>query len=49
MAETTRSTTARLDITSLVHDYARHVHAVAYSIVRDHHDAEDIAQETFPL
>jgi len=47
LAEPTRSTTERLDINSLVHDYARHVHAVAYSIVRDHHDAEDIAQDTF--
>jgi len=47
LAETIRSTTERLDINTLVHDYARHVHAVAYSVVRDHHDAEDVAQETF--
>jgi len=39
--------TAGTNISELVHDHARHVHAVAFSVLRDHHDAEDVAQETF--
>jgi len=47
LTESTLTTADRTDLSVLVREYARHVHAVAYSIVRDHHDAEDIAQETF--
>lgn len=30
-----------------VHDHARLVYRIAYSVLRNHHDAEDAAQETF--
>lgn len=30
-----------------VHAHARYVYRVAYSVLRNHHDAEDAAQETF--
>jgi RNA polymerase sigma-70 factor, ECF subfamily len=30
-----------------VHDHLRLIYHVAYSIVRNHHDAEDVTQETF--
>ncbi len=30
-----------------VHAHARWVYQVAYSVLRNHHDAEDAAQETF--
>jgi len=30
-----------------VHAHARYVYKVAYSVLRNHHDAEDAAQETF--
>ena len=30
-----------------VHAHARHIYKVAYSVVRNHHDAEDATQETF--
>jgi RNA polymerase sigma-70 factor (ECF subfamily) len=36
-----------LTVEQLVHDYAQTVYRVAYSVLRDHHDAEDAAQETF--
>jgi RNA polymerase sigma-70 factor (ECF subfamily) len=31
----------------MVREHARLVYRVAYSVVRDHHDAEDVTQETF--
>lgn len=30
-----------------VHDHSRLIYRVAYSILRNHHDAEDVTQETF--
>lgn len=39
--------TAGTSVSELVRDHARHVHVVAFSVLRDHHDAEDVAQETF--
>jgi len=47
LADSGTANTARTNVAQLVHDHARHVHAVAYSVLRDHHDAEDVAQETF--
>ena len=32
---------------SAVREHARFVYAIAYSVLRNHHDAEDAAQETF--
>ncbi len=32
---------------AVVHEHARHVYRVAWAILRNHHDAEDAAQETF--
>jgi RNA polymerase sigma-70 factor (ECF subfamily) len=32
---------------SLVEDYARFVFKVAFSVLRNHHDAEDVVQESF--
>jgi RNA polymerase sigma-70 factor, ECF subfamily len=31
----------------IVREHARLVYRVAYSVVRNHHDAEDVTQETF--
>ena len=39
--------TTGITIEDLVHEYSRTVFRVAYSVVRNHADAEDIAQETF--
>jgi RNA polymerase sigma-70 factor (ECF subfamily) len=35
------------DVEQLVREHARFVFRVAYSVLRNHHDAEDAAQETF--
>jgi RNA polymerase sigma-70 factor (ECF subfamily) len=32
---------------SAIREYARLVYRIAYSVLRNHHDAEDVAQETF--
>ena len=34
-------------VESLVKEHARFVYRVAYTVLRDHHDAEDAVQETF--
>ena len=39
--------TAEDRVESLVREHAGFVFRVAYSVLRDHHDAEDVAQETF--
>ena len=36
-----------ITVEQLVRDHAQTVYRVAYSLLRDHHDAEDAAQETF--
>ncbi|HEU5453108.1 MAG TPA: RNA polymerase sigma factor [Terriglobales bacterium] len=36
-----------VDVEALVRQHARLVYRVAWSVLRDHHDAEDAAQETF--
>jgi RNA polymerase sigma-70 factor (ECF subfamily) len=38
---------SRDDLESLVREHARFVYKVAFSVLRNHHDAEDAAQETF--
>lgn len=38
---------ARDEFEGIVRDHARFVHKVVYSVLRNHHDAEDAAQETF--
>jgi len=38
---------SRDDLESLVREHARFVYKVAFSALRNHHDAEDAAQETF--
>src|SRR2546426_10840950 len=38
---------AENNVESLVREYAGFVFRVVYSVLRDHHDAEDAAQETF--
>lgn len=38
---------ARDEFEGIVRDHARFVYKVAYSVLRNHHDAEDAAQETF--
>ncbi len=45
--ETGISDAAEQEMTALVHQYARFVYQVAYSVLRSPHDAEDAAQETF--
>ena len=35
------------DLETTVREQARLVYKVAYSVLRNHHDAEDVAQETF--
>ena len=34
-------------VSRLIHQHARLVYRIAYSVLRDHHEAEDAAQETF--
>jgi RNA polymerase sigma-70 factor, ECF subfamily len=46
IAMTKTSETALL-VETLVHDYGRLVFKIAYSVLRNHADAEDAAQETF--
>lgn len=41
------ATAASTTVEELVHAHARTVFRVAYAVVRNHEDAEDIAQETF--
>jgi RNA polymerase sigma-70 factor (ECF subfamily) len=36
-----------IDPTLIVQEHARLVYRIAYSVLRDHHDAEDATQETF--
>lgn len=36
-----------LDLDALVEEHKRMVYRIAYSLLRNHHDAEDAAQETF--
>ena len=38
---------ARDEFEGIVREHARFVYKVAYSVLRNHHDAEDAAQETF--
>ena len=45
--ETGISEAAEQEMTAMVHQYARFVYQVAYSVLRSPHDAEDAAQETF--
>ena len=45
--ETGISEAAEQEMTAIVHQYARFVYQVAYSVLRSPHDAEDAAQETF--
>ena len=35
------------DVERVIREHARYVFRVAYSVLRNHHDAEDAAQETF--
>lgn len=44
---TAASATAEASLDGLVREHARFVFRVAYSVLRNHHDAEDAAQETF--
>lgn len=39
--------TPAITVEQMVRDHAQTVYRVAYSLLRDHHDAEDAAQETF--
>ncbi len=41
------SAEAVADLDAIVREHARFVYRVAYSVLRNHHDAEDAAQETF--
>lgn len=47
MAETSAMPAVATDFESVVHEYARFVFKVAYSVLRNVEDAEDAAQETF--
>jgi hypothetical protein len=47
LADSGTANEVRTRVAQLVHTHSRHVHAVAYSVLRDHHDAEDVAQDTF--
>lgn len=47
MADTAEAELVKHDVDSLVRQYARFVYRVAYSVLRNHQDAEDAAQETF--
>jgi len=42
-----QSTAVTDDVEQLIREHARFVFRVAYSVLRNHHDAEDAAQETF--
>jgi RNA polymerase sigma-70 factor (ECF subfamily) len=35
------------ELEHMVRDYARFLYKIAYAVLRNHHDAEDVAQETF--
>jgi RNA polymerase sigma-70 factor (ECF subfamily) len=35
------------DLETMIREHSRFVYRVAYSVLRNHHDAEDVAQETF--
>lgn len=39
--------TAANEFEAVVHDHSRLVYRIAYSVLRNHHDAEDATQETF--
>jgi len=45
--ETVPAQTANEVLESAVHEHARLVFRIAYSVLRNHHDAEDAVQETF--
>lgn len=47
MAETSAMRAVAADFESVVHEYARFVFKVAYSVLRNVEDAEDAVQETF--
>ncbi len=48
LSETFPITAASTDeMESVVRQHSRFVYAIAYSVLRNHHDAEDAAQETF--
>jgi RNA polymerase sigma-70 factor (ECF subfamily) len=47
MVETGETTAGDLTVESLVREHSRFVFRIAYSILRNHSDAEDAAQETF--
>src|SRR5579859_7581383 len=46
-AEILAETAQHSELTRLVREYSRYIHGVAFSALRDHHDAEDVTQETF--
>jgi len=45
--ETDRVEPTDKTLEALVRDYSRLVYRIAYAVVRSHHDAEDVTQETF--
>ena len=48
LSESVSTTEASRDeLEATVRDQARLVYKIAYSVLRNHHDAEDVAQETF--
>lgn len=47
MSEQIATATAGDAVETLVREHARFVYKVAYSVLRNHHDAEDATQETF--
>ena len=48
LSEPIRMTDAARDVFDIaVHEHAKFVYKVVYSVLRNHHDAEDAAQETF--
>ncbi len=47
LAETPVARSATLDFDSLVHTHGRYILNIAYAVLRNPEDAEDIAQETF--
>jgi RNA polymerase sigma-70 factor (ECF subfamily) len=48
LGESVSTTEARRDeLEATVREQARLVYRIAYSLLRNHHDAEDVAQETF--
>ena len=44
---TSERAVVEVTVEDLVREHARFVYRVAYSVLRNHHDAEDAAQETF--